>query len=418
MKIQLELANPYQISQGLARDVLELTILDPDMFFSARAAVGIKAGKSDTHKLPRMMPNSQFTETFKEITENANQFTLAATVGNFFVNLLLSGAMGFLWGLLHCMQIISHFALVNIMMPANAEFLFDFLAEIATLNLVPSEPMIESIEGSIGIVNDDFYLTDSFIDFEFDSSGPIRNLQIMFIALLVLVFLPICLLLLRLLFFWSDKMTKFIKKVNDKLFFNIYIRFGLECYLELCLSSMIRFKNFNNDTYSDRFHSTFATMIFVAVLLYAGFSLVFLQLRFASLNNEESTARFGDLYLGVKTKDRTAVLFPFVFMLRRLLYASILVFWSQQNYFQIQTIIFKCSLIMIYTGYFRPFSKRLSNWIELMNDALTVLCSYFLIIFSNVVSDPYTRYVSGWPLIGLVCFIILINLLVIMYQGF
>lgn len=63
------------------------------------------------------------------------------------------------------MQIISHFDLVNIMMPANANLVFKFLIQIATLDLIPAEPLIDEIENKAGITNDDFVLTDSFIDF-------------------------------------------------------------------------------------------------------------------------------------------------------------------------------------------------------------------------------------------------------------
>ena len=122
------------------------------------------------------MPNDEFTRKFTAMTDTAQGFTNVALVGNVFINLLMSGAMTFLWGLLHCMQIVSHFDLVNIMMPANAHHLFKMLVSIATLDLLPSDVVIEEIENNFGIVNDDFALTDSFVDFQFDSSGPIHNL--------------------------------------------------------------------------------------------------------------------------------------------------------------------------------------------------------------------------------------------------
>ena len=74
-------------------------------------------------------------------------------------------------------------------------------------------------------------------------------------------------------------------------------------------------------------------------------------------------------------------------------------------------------MIMIYTGYMRPFITRLSNNIELINDSCIVVCSYFLIIFSPLVSDADTRYISGWPLIGIICFIISLNLSVTTYKA-
>ena len=72
---------------------------------------------------------------------------------------------------------------------------------------------------------------------------------------------------------------------------------------------------------------------------------------------------------------------------------------------------------MIFTGYMRPFETRLANNIELINDTCIVLCSYFLIIFSSLVSNAQTRYISGWPLIMLIVFIITLNLVIITIQA-
>ena len=91
--------------------------------------------------------------------------------------------------------------------------------------------------------------------------------------------------------------------------------------------------------------------------------------------------------------------------------------WSERSYFQIQTIIFKCSLMMIYTGYIRPMRLRQANCLELINDSLILVCSYWLIIFSALVSNAEARYISGWPLIGFMTILIVINLTVIMYRG-
>ena len=78
---------------------------------------------------------------------------------------MLSGALTFLWGMINCLQIVAHFDLVNITMPANAKFLFKMLVSIATFDIVPAEDLIDGIENWLGIVNDDFTLTESFADF-------------------------------------------------------------------------------------------------------------------------------------------------------------------------------------------------------------------------------------------------------------
>ena len=109
----------------------------------------------------------------------------------------------------------------------------------------------------------------------------------MFIALFILATLPIVLLLIKLLFFWSQKVSKCIGYIHSKLYFNIYFRFGLEAYLELCLSSMIRFENYKWDNGNEKFHSAFATTIYLGLLVYLCFSLFFLQTNYQDLKSEK-----------------------------------------------------------------------------------------------------------------------------------
>ena len=72
---------------------------------------------------------------------------------------------------------------------------------------------------------------------------------------------------------------------------------------------------------------------------------------------------------------------------------------------------------MIYVGYFRPYELPLANKIELFNESLTIVCTYSLICFSAFVPDARARYLCGWALIGLICFLMLSNLTMIMIQG-
>ena len=187
--------------------------------------------------------------------------------------------------------------------------------------------------------------------------------------------------------------------------------------MELSLSSLIRFQNYTFSTPSEKFHTIFATVIFTLQIAFLIFSLAFIQSEKPKLDSKEAKEKYGDLYLGLKTKERTALLSPVVFLLRRLFLAAIVVFWPDRSYFQIQTIIFKCSLVMIFTGYMEPLITRIANRMELINDAIVLMCSYFLIIFSSLVDDPETRYTSAWPLIGLILGLILFNLGVIMFRG-
>ena len=152
---------------------------------------------TDTIKVPKQMENSAFTKGFATFNEGVGSGARGALIGNFFFNLLLSGAMNLLWGLLHAMQIVAHFPLVNIMMPQNASMLFQVIIQIATFDMLPTEEVIKEGEVSVGLEKDGFFISDSFEEYGFDSTDPIRNLQIMFIFLLFLIAYPLLSLGLR-----------------------------------------------------------------------------------------------------------------------------------------------------------------------------------------------------------------------------
>ena len=90
----------------------------------------------------------------------------------------------------------------------------------------------------------DFVLTDSFVDYGFDSTDPIRNLQIMFILIVFCALFPIFSLCMRGLCCCCDRGKSFVTRMNKVMYFNTYVRIGLEAYLELSISALIRFKEF------------------------------------------------------------------------------------------------------------------------------------------------------------------------------
>ena len=124
MTIQITFTGPEYISSGLNRDYLRMTVIEPSLFYSPKSQNFILEGTNDKIKAPKMMPNTAFTKAFVGFSGSFGSATNAGMIGNFGVNLLLSGAMNMLWGLMHSMQIVAHFPLINIMMPGNAQVLF------------------------------------------------------------------------------------------------------------------------------------------------------------------------------------------------------------------------------------------------------------------------------------------------------
>ena len=288
MNIQIEFKKIEQISAGLTRDQLIATVRNSTFFFSSETLQYIPAQTSDQIKVPKMMPNTEFTRFFSSFSIEVGHLTSAALVGNFTINLILKSAMSVLWSLLHSMQIIAFFPLVNISMPANAFLLFKVLIKIATLDILPTEELIDGVKDGLGISSDEYVLTDDFFIFGYESTSPIDNLQLKFIALVGLIVLPLLLSLVRVLFCRCRCTNGCIGWIRKRIFFNTYIRFGLEAYLELALSSLLRLKNFRFINASENFHSIFSLMTLLTIVSFMVFTLIFLQKRFLTLQQEES----------------------------------------------------------------------------------------------------------------------------------
>ena len=66
---------------------------------------------------------------------------LAGAGTSFAVNFLLMGSLSLLWGLIHAMQIVAHFPLLNIKIPQNALILYNVLFEMANFDIIPTEDL-------------------------------------------------------------------------------------------------------------------------------------------------------------------------------------------------------------------------------------------------------------------------------------
>ena len=132
----------------------------------------------------------------------------------------------------------------------------------------------------MGIVRDDFVLTDNFADYGFDSTDPMSNLQMIFIVMVLLLMFSVYILFMRCICFWSDKCKRCLNWMHRIIFWNPYLRFALEAYLELSVSSMLRFNNLQFSTASEIFHTIFSVTILVFLCGYLVFAVIKLQVSF------------------------------------------------------------------------------------------------------------------------------------------
>ena len=179
----------------------------------------------------------------------------------------------------------------------------------------------------------EFILSDNFEDFGFTTTDMIQNLSIIFLILLLLLAAPLCFLLLYGLFGWCRGCKWCLAAIIGAIFMNTYIRFFLESYLELCLSCMLRLEMLIFGAASTSFHSSLSIVLLALLFIFPAFTGTYMMCRKDKVGSEWFQKRFGELVLGLKIKERTALLHPVLFMVRRLVYAGILVSWLHRNIF-------------------------------------------------------------------------------------
>ena len=97
-----------------------MKIVNPIFFFSTDSIQSITVDSTSTISAPRMMPQTAFTQMMISLNDNMTETTKVSMILSFIINLFLSGPIDFLWGLINTLQIVMHFPLIHVMMPANA----------------------------------------------------------------------------------------------------------------------------------------------------------------------------------------------------------------------------------------------------------------------------------------------------------
>ena len=82
------------------------------------------------------MPDNDLTKLLTDGTDELSNASLVVMFSSFMANKFMQGPMSFVWGLLNCLQILAHFPLVNINMPANAHIVFMLLVKIANIQII------------------------------------------------------------------------------------------------------------------------------------------------------------------------------------------------------------------------------------------------------------------------------------------
>ena len=122
---------------------------------------------------------------------------------------------------------------------------------------------------------------------------------------------------------------------TEKVYWNLYLRYLIEVFLELTLSSLIRLQSFDFKTVVDSILTSYAAILLIILVFYAVQAAVFLRTNHTIIRQENFTHKYGALVQGLQYREKTAMFYPTVFMIRRGIFALTIVYLSKLNFFQI-----------------------------------------------------------------------------------
>ena len=130
----------------------------------------------------------------------------------------------------------------------------------------------------------------------------------------------------------SIKVRKALIKLKQKLMFNSIIRYVLQTYYILLLSTMFNMQyTFGKEGYGSTMNTSISIGLFALLAAFALFSYKFMQWNAELLGNPKFKASFGSIYLpGECYNHKGMLMLPFLFCVRRFFTALVIVCFSDQ----------------------------------------------------------------------------------------
>ena len=226
-----------------------------------------------------------------------------------------------MWNLISLLQVIVYLLIYAIRFPANVQIYLDILRKIAEFKVVEQQDVLEAI----GVFNP-FLVTNATLEdqeFEkagFNSTSMLDNLQeyvIVLIAVVIIAFI-LCatILIVKKL---QEKILKRVKKFKNDMIWNGVIRSLKMTYLKTMIASLIvLFKPLNDLV--NFIVAAITTSILLSVLFIFP---IFLIRNKKDLWRERVRKQYESLYMGLKITQTKALFYPFVFLVKRLIFVVI-----------------------------------------------------------------------------------------------
>jgi hypothetical protein len=118
-----------------------------------------------------------------------------------------------------------------------------------------------------------------------------------------------------------------------------------------------------------------------------------------------------------------SLIFYFLFVLKRQIVILSLILLQNYALFQLHVYIIVSFFVFAYSATIQPHSDRSLNRQNTLNEAILLICSYHLLLFSDYIDDnatffgrPYNfKSAFGWSMLAIIFVGVLLNVIIILH---
>ena len=199
------------------------------------------------------------------------------------------------------------------------------------------------------------------------------------------------------------------------IFWNFWIRTLIESYLELLIACLLNIRSLEYKTSADIFNIIvwgFGLLLTTFLPTYVIW-FIFRWGTFVKFKKARISKKFGAIFSGLNTASVTCLWYIPLFVIRRLLFVCSILYLDKHPQFQVMTMVFGSSLVLMWLGMKMPFESKLLNYLEIFNE-ICILCSlYHMFLFTDFVPSPFVRIDIGNTHIAVTSLCLLVNVIVV-----
>lgn len=154
------------------------------------------------------------------------------------------------------------------------------------------------------------------------------------------------------------------------------------------------------------------------MIIFPALVLSFMLKNRTRLPDRNLISRYGTLYQGIRTEQKSTVIHSFVFLLRRLCLVCLVVFFDDLEFFKPMIFMQISVLYLIWVGWSRPHDDKWYNFLEKLNECGLIVISYVIMLQTNWFTDQEIKYMMGWTAIWICVVLYFFNFASMLYVFF